>query len=276
MNWLKSKITTLKKPGITLILFHIELALYLTRTKTMIKIIDTQTSSAKQNMEYDEEFLDSLNENSDPILHFYDWEKPSITHGYFIDPAKFLNLDNADKLGVTIARRPTGGGIVFHLWDLAFSFLLPSHHPKFSRNTLENYRFVNDIVLDAVKDTFDLKKPMDLIGDDMLSLDHACSKFCMARPTKYDVMFFGQKVAGAAQRKKKNGFLHQGTISIVAPDKEILSKILLPNGQVEKAVLDFSFSPVKDKNELKGARLKIKENLREKFTSVFDVEKERI
>ena len=116
----------------------------------MLQILNTGAHSAQENMALDEKLLFEMSPQSDPILHLYEWGAPSATYGYFIDPAKFLDLNKLRQLRVTLARRPTGGGIVFHIWDLAFSFLLPSLHPRFSLNTLENYRFVNESVLEVM------------------------------------------------------------------------------------------------------------------------------
>src|SRR5690242_16384610 len=101
------------------------------------QILDTGVAPAEKNMAFDAELLENL--GGQPILHFYEWERPSISYGYFIQPSKFLNLNNIKKQGIDLARRPTGGGIVFHLWDMAFSVLVPASSPHFSLNTLENY-----------------------------------------------------------------------------------------------------------------------------------------
>ena len=74
----------------------------------------------------------------------------SATFGYFVNPGKFLDLDHVREKGLNLARRPTGGGIIFHLWDMAFSVIVPAHCPEFSMNTLDNYAFVNCVVLEAV------------------------------------------------------------------------------------------------------------------------------
>ena len=116
---------------------------------------------------------------------------------------------------------------MFHIWDLAFSFLMPSKHPAFSSNTLENYRFVNEVVLDIVKEKFSLTDSVELIAANAPSQTLECTHFCMARPTQYDVIYQGMKIAGAAQRRKKEGYLHQGTISLAAPDQELLHTSLL-------------------------------------------------
>ncbi|MDE3047358.1 MAG: hypothetical protein KGI83_03305, partial [Verrucomicrobiota bacterium] len=118
----------------------------------MLQIFDTGASTAEENMRLDEELLGSLAPAGAPILHLYDWARPSATYGYFIRPENHLNLTGT----VDFARRPTGGGIVFHIWDLAFSFLMPSEHPHFSLSTLGNYQFVNRAVLAAVRDYFAL------------------------------------------------------------------------------------------------------------------------
>lgn len=81
----------------------------------MWEIFDTGTQSAEENMAIDAELLETLTPKSAPILHFYRWEKPSLTYGYFINPAEHLNLDALLRDGVSLARRPTGGGIVFHI-----------------------------------------------------------------------------------------------------------------------------------------------------------------
>jgi lipoate-protein ligase A len=145
---------------------------------------------------------------------------------------------------VSLARRPTGGGIVFHIWDFAFSFLMPSGHSAFSLNTLDNYRFVNEAVLDAVKELFTLRDPVELIPENASADALDCAHFCMARPTQYDVVYQGRKIAGAAQRRRKQGYLHQGTISLAFPDLLLLDELLLSKEEVVRAMSSYTFSPL--------------------------------
>lgn len=198
------------------------------------QILDTGVAPADKNMALDTELLENL--GGQPILHFYEWERPSISYGYFIQPGKFLNLNNIKKHGIDLARRPTGGGIVFHLWDMAFSVLVPACSPHFSLNTLENYALINRAALAAVE-AFLGKDSWELISEDAPAAEKACSSFCMAKPTKYDVVLKGRKIAGAAQRKVRQGFLHQGTIALVMPPEEMLRELLLPEGGVVEAIL---------------------------------------
>lgn len=199
------------------------------------KIHDTGISSAEENMRYDASLLERLSSEEGPILHFYDWETLSVTYGYFMEPEEWIDLEEAKKHGISFARRPTGGGIVFHLWDMAFSALVPSHCKEFSLNTLDNYAFINDAVLQAVSSLFG--KELEVILEDAPSHSPGCRNFCMARPTKYDVILQGRKIAGAAQRKTKEGFLHQGTISLKFPEEALLRAVLKPGTGVLEAIL---------------------------------------
>lgn len=231
----------------------------------MWKIVETEPDLAEKNMELDRNFLKSIEKEGRPILHFYGWSKKSLTYGHFLNPSQFLNLDEVKRRGVSLARRPTGGGIIFHVSDLAFSVLLPASSPDFSKNTLSNYHFVNSAVKEAVS-AF-LKEEgrfLDLLANEKAPLDLSCSSFCMAKPTKYDVMLGGKKVAGAAQRQTKGGFLHQGSISIALPDTAFLSAVLLKGTKVLKAMDQNTFcllqSPYSE-GELKMVRNALKKQL---------------
>jgi lipoate-protein ligase A len=202
-----------------------------------------------------------------PTLHFYDWQKPSATYGHFIDLREHFDVSKIVSFGVSLARRPTGGGIVFHIWDLAFSFLLPVDHPAFSENTLENYRFVNEVVLEVVQEYLSLNN-LSLISGPAAALGPNCNHFCMARPTIYDVVHNGLKIAGAAQRRTKKGYLHQGTISLAAPDLELLREVLLSNTEISAAMTAYSFAPLGQNpapSVLKQARIDLQELLHQKF-----------
>lgn len=156
-------------------------------------------------MRLDAELLATLSDR--PILHLYSWAEPSLTYGYFIKPEKFIHAGSS----IAMSRRPTGGGIVFHTADLAFSVLVPTT----SQNTLDNYNYINSFVLKAVKKF--LGSNPNLLPNEPVALDEASRHFCYAKPTKYDVMLGGRKIAGAAQRQTKQGFLHQGSIAIAVP-----------------------------------------------------------
>ncbi len=224
------------------------------------KEIDTGSASAEANMRLDAEMLETVQQ---PTLHFYDWERPSITYGHFIEPSKFLNLTSAAERGIDCARRPTGGGIVFHLWDLAFSVLVPAQSNFFSLNTLDNYAFVNQAVLRAVQNFLGERKDLSLTSQDLAAASVDCKRFCMAQPTKYDVVLQGRKIAGAAQRKTKQGFLHQGTIALMMPEMDVL-KDVLHEGEIAEAMLAHTY-PLMGKKKLDEARLELKQHLRKEF-----------
>lgn len=187
------------------------------------EVIDTGKATAMQNMATDRALLEKLSSINHAIVHFYDWSEECATYGYFIDPHTYLDQQ---ACSLQLARRPTGGGIIFHLWDLAFSLLVPAEHPRFSHNTLENYAFVNQIVAKAIKMLMGNDVPSHLLHQESeISSSHSAT-FCMANPTINDVMINGRKIAGGAQRRTKHGFLHQGTVSLVPPSEQFLRKIL--------------------------------------------------
>lgn len=195
-----------------------------------MKVLHGSEATAEQNMARDVALLEACDE---PILHFYQWKRPSATYGYFIKPEEHLQSTTLD-----LARRPTGGGILFHLNDLAFSVLIPSSHPAYSLNTMDNYAFINTRISQALSHF--MGKECSLLDKEQPPLDEHCRFFCMAKPTKYDVMFNGRKVGGGAQRRTKNGFLHQGSILLTLPDEAFLRSVLLPDTCVLDAMLKHS------------------------------------
>jgi lipoate-protein ligase A len=214
-------------------------------------------------MEKDAQLLAELDPTGLPILHFYEWASPSATFGHFIHPEEHLRVELNE---LDLARRPTGGGIVFHLWDLAFSVLIPSAHPACSNNTLENYQFINSFVLDAVLALFPVQA--SLIPESATAQGPNCSHFCMARPTVYDAVANGCKIAGAAQRRTKRGYLHQGTVSLAFPDLGLLSRVLIASEELTAAMSEYSFAPLGENcspAQLAEARSALKEQLQQKF-----------
>ncbi len=228
------------------------------------KILHTKQAEASAIMQKDKNILESLHLEELPILHTYSFLGKAATYGHFLEPADFFDLDAVSRSGLALAKRPTGGGVIFHLWDLAFSVFIPSTHPAFSQNTLENYATINRPILYAVEE-FMQKSGLTLTPDDGEALGVGCSHFCMAKPTKYDVLFEGKKVAGAAQRKTRSGFLHQGSISLLMPSKEFLEPILRPGLSVIEGMFAHTFPLLGEKGSLKEldpARQEIQELLK--------------
>ena len=205
------------------------------------QLLDTGKADPKCNMDADYHLLNGLSSTDKAILRFYEWEGDCATYGYFIEPGDFLNLEGVHRQGLKIAQRPTGGGIVFHLCDMAYSVLLPTSHPAVSLNTLANYAFINQAIASAVQQFLGESTAPKLLPAEPLAADKASGSFCMAKPTKFDVMLDGRKVGGGAQRRTRHGLLHQGTISLAMPREAYLREVLLPGTQVLDAMRQNSY-----------------------------------
>lgn len=206
------------------------------------EIIDTGIGTAQGNMDIDKKLLEEVGRNPRPIIHLYEWEGLCATYGYFAKPYDLLNMEGVALHRLQLGRRPTGGGIIFHVCDLAFSVVVPSSHPGFSLNTLDNYALINQAVIRAITRYTGEKLYPSLYSDKPKRQRQTEENFCMAKPTQYDVMVNGCKVGGAAQRKTKDGFLHQGSISLAMPPPDLLRGVLHSESSVFAAMQEVSFT----------------------------------
>lgn len=236
-----------------------------------LQVLDTGIATAGENMSRDAQLLRDLTLSSPPILHLYDWQSSAFTYGHFVNPTDYLCPEGIKKWGFDHARRPTGGGILLHTCDLAFSLLVPASHPSFSLNTLANYAYINHIVLRAIKRFRQDRGPMSLLAEAPKPSDSSSQKFCMAHPTRYDIMLEGRKVGGAAQRRTRDGLLHQASICLTLPPQDCLSDLLLPGNLVAEGMRNSSFPLLGDESsnsQIAEARHELRHLLVESFEEV--------
>jgi lipoate-protein ligase A len=210
-------------------------------------VIDTGKKSALANMQEDAKLLANVKQQARPLLHLYEFCERGVTYGHFVRPEKDLKKESLTSL--SLARRPTGGGIIFHRYDFPFSILIPAHMTP--ENTLESYRVMNQITAKVINSAFGVK--VDLLQE----VSPGRVTFCMVKPTQYDLTFQGKKVGGAAQRRTRDGILHQGSLSLVLPDQQFLSEHLI-NRSVVHQMIETSFALVAP-NQIAQAREKLKE-----------------
>lgn len=178
-------------------------------------VLRSQPATAAENMAKDKELLENMDSDDPILLHLYSWSKPSITYGHFISIDEHLDTGGLQEMGWSLAKRPTGGGILIHSWDLTFSLLIPSSSSFYKNQTLKSYSFINKIAAQA------LASIDPTLSEDIHLFDPNSKKpspqFCMSDPTIYDLLYKNAKILGAAQRRKQQGILHQCSINIKPP-----------------------------------------------------------
>jgi lipoyl(octanoyl) transferase len=177
------------------------------------------------NMALDEALLENVSRLGRPVLRFYGWTEPAATFGYF---QKFSDVERATHLRPLI-RRPTGGGIVPHDADWTYSAVFPPGHEWHSLKAEESYRRIHDwlrLAFAELKVETELasccKKAVQVgrsRGDETHSgkisqrfLTSSPTNQCFTGHEKFDLLWRGRKIAGAAQRRNKSGLLIQGSV----------------------------------------------------------------
>ncbi len=173
-----------------------------------------------------------------PILRVYQFVPGSVTYGHFIDPRKWLS-------DCEMAKRPTGGGLIFHENDFSFTFALPADHPLVKLPALERYQHINRALLRAVR-TLLPQESCHL--QDEVKPDGRVEELCMANPTQYDIIYNKKKVGGSAQRKTTRGFIHQCSLFVHPLNWDMIGTKLLSKDSYLPKLSAFTGSLFPEKN----------------------------
>lgn len=205
--------------------------------------IDSGFNSGAFNMALDEAlFRKALEEPGEhaPVLRVYGFHRPAITYGY----SHRLPAHWAEDPFYESSRRVTGGGVVFHGKDLTYSVVAAARDHESFRSLVDSYRALHEAVRGAF---LKVGVRVEFTEPPQAAKAKPTGKFCFLSPVRHDLVFEGQKVAGAAQKRSAGIFLHQGSVSL-------------------RAFLDERTSYVSFFHQLKSA---FRESFRERFEADF-------
>ena len=162
---------------------------------------DSGAGSFGFNMALDEALLEAMPRLNQPVLRFYAWTEPAASFGYF---QKYNEVQTMTPLR-PLVRRPTGGGIVPHDADWTYSLVWPVAHPWYSLSAIESYRRVHEWIQSAFA-------KINLGTELAIEAVKTGPGQCFAGSERFDLLYHGRKIAGAAQRRTRQGLLVQGSV----------------------------------------------------------------
>jgi lipoate-protein ligase A len=194
--------------------------------KASWRLLIDDASSPARNMAVDEALLREVHE---PVLRIYQWKVPAVSLGYF-QPASVA------PLGRSFVRRYTGGGLVDHAHDITYTIVLPRAHGWMKLSAPESYAEIHRGVLSVLAAC---GIPSELTAKPSPLESEACFR----KPVLFDIMAGARKLAGAAQRRTREGMLHQGSILLADPAQNDRVRKAFP--EAFSSYFDLEFVPGK-------------------------------
>ncbi|RLF28073.1 MAG: lipoate--protein ligase family protein [Thermoplasmata archaeon] len=153
-----------------------------------------------ENMAVDESLL---LEAEMPTLRLYTWSPTTVSIGYFQSLSETVNLAEAERRGIAVVRRVSGGGAVMHqeLGEVTYSVVAPVE--LFPGSIRDSYRRILSGIVEALR---------------LLGVEAEIQGF-------QDVVVGGRKISGSAQARKRGWILQHGTL-LVDPDVEAMFSVL--------------------------------------------------
>jgi len=167
------------------------------------RLIIDQPRSGSQNMAHDFAILKGVASGLPPTLRMYRWSPAAVTIGYFQIREDETDYNACLQDGVSVFRRITGGGAVYHNSELTYSVTIPLHNTIAKGSVADTYRLLLQPVVEVMK------------------LYSISAEF---RPVN-DLTVDGKKISGSAQTRKEGVLLQHGTV-LLSIDREKMFRYL--------------------------------------------------
>lgn len=173
---------------------------------TTFRVIHTYNQSAKLNMAIDKALAMSFQKEDKPILRFYTWEN-SFTVGVSQDTQTYSEYYKQYK--GNCAKRMTGGGVLFHGYDVSYSLVLPSSYLN-NLSVKQSYEKICSFLLSF----YESLNLCASYAKDNEAILLSKSNFCQVGYEAYDIIIQGVKIGGNAQKRTKNMIFQHGSIPL--------------------------------------------------------------
>lgn len=176
------------------------------------KLIRSPAQGASYNMALDEKIFEQYLEDNIGVFRVYSWKLPSFTYGFSQNPQNEINLARCASEGVEIAKRMTGGGILFHDDEITYSFVCSKDDVGEPQGVFVAYRNICKFLM-RFYESLGLVCGFALESEGFRDR-YAAHELCSASHEKYDIVIGAKKIGGNAQKRKRNIIFQHGSIPL--------------------------------------------------------------
>ncbi len=179
-------------------------------------LIDTPRSGPA-NMAADQCMLERSAAENIPLIRFYQWQRPTLSLGYFQKYEDRLVLPSSQQ--IEVVRRATGGGAIVHHFDWTYAVSIPNSLLGTGKSTSTSigasqrlYESVHSGVVSWLCGQGWNARMWDATCPAATSTGTGCSFLCFHRRSKGDIVIGDSKVMGSAQRRLPGAVLQHGSL----------------------------------------------------------------
>ena len=195
------------------------------------RLIESPPSDIFSQMAADWELFEGFLQNPQkpPLLRIYRVTEPAVTVGRFYrfygtfygtisKSAGFkafdnLNLELLEMVPSQVCVRPTGGGLVEHGRDLIYSVIARRDSFPTFHQVRTSYLSFHEAVQEALQ-KLGIETRLFRCDEAKRKKGRGVPSPCFSEPVATDVLANERKIAGGAQRRKGEAFLHQGSVQL--------------------------------------------------------------
>jgi lipoate-protein ligase A len=173
------------------------------------RLIPEASHRGPVNMALDEVAAGTAADGGPRTLRVYRWDPSTLSLGYRQDPAT-VDWAHCEDSGVTVTRRPTGGGGIYHdaVGDISYTIVAPAE--EVPGDLLDAY----DLLCTPIMDAFErMGVDARFVTEERPALyEPAC--YLRALHPAHDVVGpDGRKLAGNAQYRRKDAVIQHGSLT---------------------------------------------------------------
>lgn len=207
---------------------------------TFWRLIDTGPLDGARNMAIDEALLHHFDPaTSLPVLRLYGWVPPALSIGRFQKVSENLDLAQIRQDELTLVRRITGGGAIYHADELTYALICAPRHIPPATSIKDSFRVLTSFLLDWYRNlglnaayAMDSATAGERLGER--------SAFCFAGKESYDILIDGRKIGGNAQRRLKEIIFQHGSIPLYDQSGKGVSYLLHKPPNLDNSVTSLS------------------------------------
>jgi len=192
------------------------------------RLITEESRPGPLNMALDEIAAETAAEAGKRTLRVYRWDPSTLSLGYHQDPAT-IDWEYCESEGITVTRRPTGGGAIYHdNWgDISYSIVAPAD--ELPGDLMESYELLCEPLLDAFEG---MGIDAAFASEERPAIYQPACYLRAVHPAHDVVAGDGRKISGNAQYRQRDAVIQHGSVTFESTTERHLSCFPDPDATV--------------------------------------------